>query len=144
MSQESADAFALRIKQEKEFREIFDKIKDDKEAYYRRIKEEGYDFTVERGANGTTAVNHFSNESVSIVLALEIDPTPPTLTPNRFSTFEFDRGGANGVFVVMLSVIDDEEAQEIFSYIEQIEELSETEHGGPPVAPAKNEPERGP
>ena len=47
VSQESADAFALRIKQEKEFREIFDKIKDDKELYYRRIKEEGYDFTVE-------------------------------------------------------------------------------------------------
>ena len=47
MSQESADAFARRIKEEKEFREIFDKIKDDKELYYRRIKEEGYDFTVE-------------------------------------------------------------------------------------------------
>jgi hypothetical protein len=47
VSQESADAFAWRIKQEKEFREIFDKIKDDKELYYKRIKEEGYDFTVE-------------------------------------------------------------------------------------------------
>ena len=47
VSQESADAFALRIKQEKEFREIFDKIKEDKELYYKRIKEEGYDFTVE-------------------------------------------------------------------------------------------------
>jgi hypothetical protein len=47
VSQDSADAFALRIKQEKEFREIFDKIKDDKELYYKRIKEEGYDFTVE-------------------------------------------------------------------------------------------------
>ncbi len=47
VSQESADAFALRIKQETEFREIFDKIKDDKELYYKRIKEEGYDFTVE-------------------------------------------------------------------------------------------------
>ena len=47
MSQESADAFAWRIKQEKEFREIFDKIKDDKELYYKKIKQEGYDFTVE-------------------------------------------------------------------------------------------------
>ena len=47
MSQESADAFALKIKQDKEFRQIFDEIKDDKEAYYRRIKEEGYDFTIE-------------------------------------------------------------------------------------------------
>jgi hypothetical protein len=47
VSQESADAFALRIKKEKEFREIFDKLKDDKEQYYKRIKEEGYDFTVE-------------------------------------------------------------------------------------------------
>ena len=47
MSQESADAFALRIKQEKEFREIFDKIKDDKDLYYKKIKQEGYDFTVE-------------------------------------------------------------------------------------------------
>jgi hydrogenase expression/formation protein HypC len=43
-----------------------------------------------------------------------------------------------------LSVIDEEEAQEIFSYIEQIEELSELEHGGPPVAPAESEPERAP
>ncbi len=47
MSQESADTFALRIKKEKDFRNIFDKIKDDKELYYKRIKEEGYDFTVE-------------------------------------------------------------------------------------------------
>lgn len=47
MSQESADEFAMRIKKEKDFREIFDKIKDDKELYYKRIKEEGYDFTVE-------------------------------------------------------------------------------------------------
>jgi hypothetical protein len=46
VSQESADAFALRIKEDKEFRKIFDEIKDDKELYYRRIKEEGYDFTV--------------------------------------------------------------------------------------------------
>jgi hypothetical protein len=47
MSQESADEFAVRIKKEKDFRDIFDKIKDDKELYYKRIKEEGYDFTVE-------------------------------------------------------------------------------------------------
>jgi hypothetical protein len=47
MSQESADGFAVRIKKEKDFRDIFDKIKDDKELYYKRIKEEGYDFTVE-------------------------------------------------------------------------------------------------
>jgi hypothetical protein len=47
MSQESADEFAMRIKKEKDFRDIFDKIKDDKELYYKRIKEEGYDFTVE-------------------------------------------------------------------------------------------------
>jgi len=47
MSQESADEFAMRIKKEKDFRDIFDKIKDDKELYYNRIKEEGYDFTVE-------------------------------------------------------------------------------------------------
>jgi len=47
MSQESADEFAMRIKKEKDFRDIFDKIKDDKEVYYKRIKEEGYDFTVE-------------------------------------------------------------------------------------------------
>jgi hydrogenase expression/formation protein HypC len=45
-----------------------------------------------------------------------------------------------------LSVIDEEEAREIFSYIEQIEELSEPDHGGPLVAPApaESEPERAP
>lgn len=40
-----------------------------------------------------------------------------------------------------LNIIDEDEAREIFSYIEQIGELSDAEHGGPVAAPLQDEAE---